>query len=398
MRKEIGEMSPEEIAARLRARRRRRARSMAVLASLMAVAVTAGVITILCDWAKWRLTERSVIATEGSAAAGQEEDGTRRIGMDEDGNLVDEDGKVIGVLSGRTVYSQEDLEMHVAAAREQAAAQVLAGIKEALGDGATVLRTLRPLYPEDMIVYSGGQYHFVPIDRSLRQHQLKASSLNVLESGEYQYMQDGKVISRKGIDVSSYQGTIDWALVAQDGVEFAFVRAGYRGYVTGKMVEDDFLDANISGALAAGIKVGVYFYSQAVSEEEAREEADFMLERIAPYRIDCPVVLDVEKVSSADGRMNKISVEERTKVAIAFCEAVEKAGYRPMIYHNTEAGAVMLDQKPLDAYDKWFAAYEDTSFYYPYAYKVWQYSQSGTVQGIKGAVDLNLSFGPLWEE
>ena len=163
------------------------------------------------------------------------------------------------------------------------------------------------------------------------------------------------------------------------------------------MLEDENYAANISGALAAGIKVGVYFYSQAITEEEVLEEANYVLERIAPYQIDCPVVFDVERVSNENGRMNKLSAEERTKLTLLFCQTVENAGYKPMIYHNTEMGALMLEQEPLDTYDKWFAAYSDT-FYYPYEYCVWQYSQSGTVQGITGAVDLNISFVPLWEE
>ena len=185
--------------------------------------------------------------------------------------------------------------------------------------------------------------------------------------------------------------------VTGDGVEFAFIRVGNRGYGTGKMVEDERFDANIQGASAAGIKVGVYYYSQAITREEVLEEANFVLEKIKPYEISCPVVFDVERVSGEPGRMNDISVEERTEFTRLFCETIQNAGYRPMIYHNTEMGAMMINLEPLEEYDKWFAAYSD-QFYYPYEYKIWQYSQSGRVQGIKGAVDLNISFGPIWEE
>ena len=143
--------------------------------------------------------------------------------------------------------------------------------------------------------------------------------------------------------------------------------------------------------------MGVYFYSQAVSAEEVQEEAAFVLEKIAPYKIDCPVVFDVERVSESDGRMNGISVEDRTAFTLQFCQIIENAGYKPMIYHNTEMGVMLLGLEALEKYDKWFAAYSDV-FYYPYDYKVWQYSQTGSVQGIQGAVDLNISFAPLWEE
>ena len=162
-------------------------------------------------------------------------------------------------------------------------------------------------------------------------------------------------------------------------------------------MEDDKFEDNITGAIAAGIKVGVYFYSQAIDETELREEADLVLEKIAPYQIDCPVVFDVEKVAGDEGRMNNLSVEERTNLTRLFCEIIQDAGYRPMIYYNTEMGALMLGLESLEEYDKWFAAYSD-KFYYPYEYKIWQYSQKGTVQGIKGEVDLNISFAPLWEE
>ena len=121
-----------------------------------------------------------------------------------------------------------------------------------------------------------------------------------------------------------------------------------------------------------------------------------MLDKIAPYKIECPVVFDVERVSEGEGRMNAISMEDRTAFTALFCQTIENAGYRPMIYHNTEMGVMMLGLSDLEAYDKWFAAYSDL-FYYPYDYKVWKYSQSGRVQGIQGDVDLNISFVPLWE-
>lgn len=320
-------------------------------------------------------------------------------GLPEGGNGEGEGGNsdVTDAVSTDLVYSQEELDGYIANARQQGSAEVLDSIRAALSQGDTVLETLKPLYPEDIVVHSGGKYHFIPINRSLKQNGFDEANLNILETGEYQYMQDGQIISHKGIDVSRHQGAIDWNLVAQDGVEFAFIRVGNRGYGTGKMVEDERFDENMQGALAAGIKVGVYYYSQAITREEVLEEANFVLEKIKDYDIQCPVVYDVEKVSGEPGRMNGISVEERTEFTRLFCETIKNAGYRPMIYHNTEMGALMLQLEPLEEYDKWFAAYSD-KFYYPYEYKVWQYSQSGTVQGIQGAVDLNISFAPLWEE
>ncbi len=333
-----------------------------------------------------------------------------------------EDGAV-EVLGGTVVYTQEELDMQVARAvsdaearaleaeslaasrieeavrnaEEQAHQGVLNTIRTGLSDGQTMLETLRPLFPEELLVASGGQYYFVPINRGLKQSQLVQENVNLLENGEIQYMSGDQVISHKGIDVSRHQGNIDWAKVAQDGVEFAFIRVAYRGYGTGKMEEDSYFDQNVQGAQAAGIKTGVYIYSQAITEEEVLEEANLVLQKVAPYQLECPIVFDVELVSGANGRMNNITPEERTNLALLFCQTIEAAGYKPMIYHNTEMGALKIDVSALEDYDKWFASYSET-LYYPYEYKVWQYTPHGKVAGISSEVDLNICIEPIWEE
>ena len=333
-----------------------------------------------------------------------------------------EDGAV-EVLGGTVVYTQEELDLQVAnavseaearaleaeslaaarieeavrSAEEQAQEGVLNTIRTGLSDGQTMLETLRPLFPEELLVASSGQYYFVPINRQLKQSQLVQENVNLLESGEIQYMSGDQVISHKGIDVSRHQGNIDWAKVAQDGVEFAFIRVAYRGYGTGKMEEDSYFDQNVQGAQAAGIKTGVYIYSQAITEEEVLEEANLVLQKVAPYQLECPIVFDVELVSGANGRMNNITPEERTHLALLFCQTIEAAGYKPMIYHNTEMGALKIDVAALEDYDKWFASYSET-LYYPYEYKVWQYTPHGKVAGISSEVDLNICIEPIWEE
>lgn len=300
---------------------------------------------------------------------------------------------------GQVTYTQEELDAMVAQAKEEAGTEasqeILEGIKASLTAGETTVETLRPYYPDELVVVSGGTFHFVPIQKDLRLNDYTQENLNILETGEYQYLENGQVTSHKGIDVSKHQGEIDWQQVAADGVEYAFIRVGLRGYGTGKLVEDEYFEQNITGALSAGIKVGVYFYTQAINEEELMEEANFVLEKIAPYRIECPVVFDVEKVSGDDGRMNSLTVEERTNLTLLFCQTIENAGYKPMIYHNMEMGTLLLDLAKLENYDKWFAYY-NADFYYPYQYEIWQYTDNGTVNGIDGPVDLNISFGPLW--
>ncbi len=302
------------------------------------------------------------------------------------------------------VYTQQELDDTVAGAVAQAsqtaAAQkeeeILGYLQSSLSEGTSTVVALRSLYPDELVLVSGGTFHFVPIREDLAHNDYLQENLRVLENGEYQYVEEEQVVSHKGIDVSKYQGKIDWAKVAQDGVEFAFIRVGLRGYETGEIVEDERFQENIEGAKAAGIKVGVYFFSQAVDQEEALEEANFVLEMIEPYEIDCPVVLDVEKVSKSSARMNGISAQQRTANAALFCQTIEAAGYRPMIYHNMEAGALLMDLGQLEDYGKWFAYYQD-AFYYPYSYLVWQYSSQGRINGISGDVDMNISFGPLWE-
>lgn len=306
----------------------------------------------------------------------------------------------LDVMAENVVYSQAELELKIAEAIQQARTEeeklVLEEVKEAFSQGLTTVEALRPLYPDDIVVASSGKIHFVPINRELKMNQLSQDNLRRLDSGEYQYVVDEQVISHKGIDVSSHQGKIDWELVAKDGVEFAMIRVGFRGYgKEGKLVPDEYFEKNIAGAKKNGIKVGVYFFSQAINDEELLEEAQLVLDSIAPYQLDCPVVYDVERISGSNARMNAISVEERTRLSLLFCETIEKAGYTPMLYHNTEMGALLLDIAAFEKYDKWYASYNSKMFY-PYEYKIWQYSEKGKVNGIKGDVDMNISFAPVW--
>lgn len=316
--------------------------------------------------------------------------------------IENEEQAVISEAVAEVTYTQEELDAKVAEAkalaREEASKEILDGIKETLSRGdTTTVEMLRPYYEDELVVVSNGRFHFVPIQENLKMNDYADEKLEILESGEYRYVENGQVTSHKGIDVSKFQGDIDWEAVAADGVEFAFIRVGNRGYgAEGKMVEDDRFEENVEGALQAGIKVGVYFYTQALNEEELLEEANFVLEKIAPYKIECPVVYDVEKVSDSAGRMNALSPEERTNLTLLFCRTIEEAGYKPMIYYNMEMATLMLDMEKLENYDKWLAYY-NPEFYFPYDYKIWQYTHNGSVNGIEGDVDMNISFEPLWE-
>lgn len=296
---------------------------------------------------------------------------------------------------GSVVYTQEELNTILDNARKEGAEaekqEYLTTLKELMLSGEGTVSMLRYFFPDQIVFVADGSYHFMEIDEQLEPRTYLTENLVIGENQVYEYYEDGQKVSRKGIDVSSFQGVIDWESVAQDGVEFAIIRMGIRGYGTGKLVVDEQFEANIEGALAAGLDVGVYFFSAAVSEEEAIEEADFLIEAMAPYGIQCTVVLDIEDVNSDSARTNGLTKEQWTDHAIAFCERVKAAGYTPMIYGNLQSFMLMLDLTRLEEYDKWFAAYIPY-FYYPYDFEVWQYSDSGTVSGISESVDLNISF------
>lgn len=305
----------------------------------------------------------------------------------------------VEAINTEDLYSKEELADYIeevkAQARMEGAQEVLLELEEGINSSTGLVGVLRDLYDDKLVVASNGKYHFIPINPNLKQHSYVTEDLAFLSDGSLEYIRDGQVISYKGIDVSKHQGEIDWAKVAADGIEFAFIRVGNRGYGTGAIVEDAQFEANIKGAISNGIQVGVYFFSQAINEEEAREEAAFVLEKIAPYKVQCPVVIDVEKVSDSEARMNQISLEQRTVNTLVFLETVEAAGYEVMLYHNMEMGTLMLDMEKFEDYSKWFAYY-NKEIYYPYAFDVWQYSDKGKVDGIAGDVDLNISF-KLWD-
>lgn len=246
-------------------------------------------------------------------------------------------------------------------------------------------------FVKDSFVFKeGNSLKYYPVKSGIPKNRYNWSNLK-RSSKEYKYVVDGTVKAQKAIDVSEFQGVIDWNKVKADGVKIAFIRVGYRGYSTGKLMEDDRYEANIKGALKAGVKVGVYFYSQAISAAEARAEAKFVLDRIQDYNITYPVVFDFEGAPSANARTKNMTAQKSTAIINAFCKAVEDAGYHPMLYSYTKYFVEKTDLSKLTSYDKWVAQYYLEPFF-PYEFKVWQYTSKGRVAGIQGNVDLNLVF------
>ena len=203
---------------------------------------------------------------------------------------------------------------------------------------------------------------------------------------------DDKYSSRLGVDVSHHQGKIDWEKVKEDGYEFAIIRIGYRGYGTeGTLNLDNRFHENIKDAQRAGLDVGVYFFAQAINEEEALEEAEFVLKHLKGYELELPVAYDPESILYDEARTDDVTGEQFTKNAKVFCKLIRKAGYEPMIYSNMLWEAYELELEKLSDYLIWYADYEPLP-QTPYDFVMWQYTSRGTVDGIDGSVDLNIQF------
>ena len=219
------------------------------------------------------------------------------------------------------------------------------------------------------------------------------ANLFVLD-GSTMYYNDPAYTTALGIDVSSHQGDIDWTKVASSGVTFAIIRLGYRGYGSeGTLNLDPYFLDNIQEAKAAGLKVGVYFFSQAITVEEAAQEAQFVLSYLSGTQLDYPVVYDWEPISGVNARTDGLDSVTLTDCAITFCETVAQAGYTPMVYYNKPVGYGRYDLSRLTAYDVWFAQYASQPDMY-YNYRIWQYTSSGSVPGISTRVDMNIAFIP----
>ena len=230
------------------------------------------------------------------------------------------------------------------------------------------------LFP-DLIVYKGGAggYTFKTVNKDLPQNQ---------------YDWSDKSSALRGIDVSAYQGTIDWIKVSASNVHFAFIRVGYRGYSSGNLTLDEKFDYNASTAVKVRIPIGVYFVSTALNEAEAEEEAEWVIEQIKPYDVTWPVVLDIEDSGGSEGRAYGLDADTRTKNILAFCKKIKEAGYTPMLYSNIGWFMTKMNFEELSEYDIWLAQYFNQP-HFPYAMQIWQATDSGQIEGIKVNVDID---------
>ena len=210
------------------------------------------------------------------------------------------------------------------------------------------------------------------------------------DNDRFYYQEHGTITSLTGIDVSSHQGSIDWSAVKNDGIDFAFLRCGFRGMSEGTISADETFYTNADGAVNAGIPIGVYFFSQALNEEEAREEADYVLSLIAGMNISGPIAYDFEIFPDQTSRAQDLSNDQITANAKAFCQRIEEAGYTAIIYGNQhDLSRYHLDEM---SWDIWYAQYTDSAPSISEGLVMWQYTSTGQVDGISTDVDLNILF------
>ena len=215
-----------------------------------------------------------------------------------------------------------------------------------------------------------------------------------IQDGRATYVVNGELQSRQGIDVSSFQNEIDWDAVADDGIDFAYIRLGFRWADTGVLGVDDFFEDNMRGAYENGVKRGVYFFSQAVTVEEAHEEAQLVIDTLHGRPLDYPVVFDSEIALDGEGRTADLTNAEMTAIAKAFCEDIEAEGYTAMIYgNNYDMGRYDLSE--LGTYGRWYAGYVSIPSA-DFDFAIWQYTNEGSVAGVSGHVDMNIDLTSSW--
>lgn len=278
-----------------------------------------------------------------------------------------------------------------------AVAVIIAAVVVSLGVGSADepdMSSGEGTVPEDEIVVSDiyeGSLRIPSFDLPLNEYKAEKFSE---EDGFIRYESAG---ARVGIDVSEYQGEIDWVQVKAAGVDFAIIRLGYRGTTQGLLNIDGRFEENLAGARAAGIDVGVYFFSQAISEAEAEAEADFVIEALGGEGIDYPVVFDweqpipSEQLPAEQLRAYNADGGKITECAVAFCKKVKSAGYTPCVYTNKHLAYRFFDLEKWADIDLWYAEYQGVPSLY-YNFRMWQYTDSGNVLGINGGVDMNICF------
>lgn len=241
-----------------------------------------------------------------------------------------------------------------------------------------------------LIEYSDGSTEWVVISPYLPKNTYDFTKL-MSSDDEMKYVEDGKSISFIGVDISKYQGEVDFYQLKSAGIDYVMLRVGARGYSSGQIMVDEYFATNLQKATEAGLDIGVYFYSQALSEAEAIEEANVVIQNLAGYSLQYPVAFDMEYVENDTARVEALSRADKTKITKAFLDTIQAAGYRAMIYGDKEWLIKRIDLSQLTDYDVWLSQQKDIPDY-PYKFVMWQYTTSAEIRGIDGYANLNVCF------
>ncbi len=241
-----------------------------------------------------------------------------------------------------------------------------------------------------LIEYSDGSEEWVVISPYLPKNTYDFTKL-VSNEDQIKYVEDGKSVSFIGVDISKYQGDVDFYRLKDSDIDFCMLRVGARGYSSGNIMIDEYFAGNLQKATEAGLDVGVYFYSQAVTEAEAIEEANVVIQSLAGAKLQYPVAFDMEYVENDTARVEALSRTEKTAITKAFLDTIQAAGYRAMIYGNKEWLIKRIDLSQLKDYEVWLSQQKDIPDY-PYKFAMWQYTTSAQIHGIDGYANLNICF------
>ncbi len=241
-----------------------------------------------------------------------------------------------------------------------------------------------------LIEYSNGETEWALISPYLPKHEYDFTKL-VCQSDIMKYYEDGKQVSFVGVELSKYQEYVDFNKLKKAGIDFVMLRVGARGYGSGQLLMDEYFADNIKRAGDAGLQIGVYFFSQAVTEEEALEEANLVLQSIQDYNVVFPVAFDMEYVENDTARVEQLSRDEKTAITKTFLKTIENAGYNAVLYGNKEWLMKRIDLSQLTDYDVWLSQSKDIPDY-PYRFTMWEYTSTGTVDGVAGHVNMSISF------
>lgn len=241
-----------------------------------------------------------------------------------------------------------------------------------------------------MVVRPDGTEQWIMINSYLDKNTYQETGF-VYEEPVMKYFANGDKASYLGVDIDKENGKVDFKKMKKDGVDFVMIRIGYRGYESGNIVLDEQYFDNIQLANEAGLAVGVYFESQATTVEEALEEAEFVVTNLIEMRVTYPVVFDLGLVANDSSRIDNIPKTQLTELTNAFCNRVKEVGYKPMVYGNKYWLLRKIDLTQLGDFDIWLSQNGELPDY-PYEFAMWQYSHTGSISGVSGDVNMNISF------